>query len=440
MKQDIDTANSMYILSVVSMTSVSTMSGVVAFFAMSAIVPLIKRSCCRSCKKVCPRSWRKSSRSMLLSSSSSPYEYYRDSSRTNKSGQTGDNDKEDSSSGDDNEEEDIDQIVFQASGDEQVSKMGLVEFRVDVKESVVPSSSKLAVGERNVNERNVDERNVDERNERSDAQSVVNKRIFTGDILTVTMVWTNVYGLGLACFCMSYIITMASTLASFSFMAGTSSICVYELVQERWNPMKDQWRLGRPESKLRSALHIMALLIGIIGMSLLGHHITSIRMNTVGNIRGEDALFGIVAPILTPLLLKAVRRPHTTIIGTVEVALPFACCICLVFLVASISGASGHLPSDISQQGRNIAVSATILPAVWGCSLMYMLHCIFRKRMIYVFCSFLLVFAGRELTMHRKEAAVLGSFVLCLISFSFCVIASFKKVLLAAAPGGGGGI
>lgn len=74
----------------------------------------------------------------------------------------------------------------------------------------------------------------DQANREQAANPNVDKNLLaSGNMITFTMVWTNVYGLGAATFFLSYIFTMASTLSTFSFMAGLSAISIYEAIQER---------------------------------------------------------------------------------------------------------------------------------------------------------------------------------------------------------------
>lgn len=72
---------------------------------------------------------------------------------------------------------------------------------------------------------------LEQAKEVSKGDGAILRRVYKGDILTMSMVWSNVYGLGVASFFLSYICTMASSLASFSFIVSTVLVCIYEAVQ-----------------------------------------------------------------------------------------------------------------------------------------------------------------------------------------------------------------
>lgn len=247
--------------------------------------------------------------------------------------------------------------------------------------------------------------------------------LVSGDILTVNMVWTNVYGLGVSAFFLSYIVTMSSTLSTFSFVAGLSAVSLYEAIQERRFPMQRQWNVGQVTGQFRSAAHLAILLLCITSMSIIGVHVSGITMNHTNNIRTEDVFLGILGPISTPLMLKGVRRPHTTIIGTLETALPFTVFMCVTFIATSM--AMGMRPYESPEEiARNVIAATTLLPFTWGISILYILYCTCRKRMVYVFSAFMVVLTGREVTLNKNSGIVVSSFVFAVCAFCISIIAS----------------
>lgn len=256
------------------------------------------------------------------------------------------------------------------------------------------------------------------------------KKVLTGDILTMTMVWTNVYGLGIAVFLLMPIITMASTLAAYNFIVGLNAVTVFEMIQERNDPQYKfrQWRAGRLGASIRNALHVSAVLLVNVVVVLMGLHVASIEINKIGQIKVEDVFFGIVGPLLTPVLLKRVRRPHTTIMGTMELAMPFSAFLALTFMISVL--AMGMKPYEVREQlSRNMVASTIILPTFFGGVVMYILHCVLRRRMLYVLCTFLVVFVGRQFTFSRQQYMVSASLVLSIICFFIVMITSSKKVM-----------
>lgn len=251
----------------------------------------------------------------------------------------------------------------------------------------------------------------------------VAKKVFRGDILTITMVWTNVYGLGVASFFMSYVVTLASSLCTFSCVVSMSAVSIYEAYKERVDPIRRQWNAGRSTGKLRSGLHSTVLIISIASMCTIGAHVAGVHVNSIGYIQPEDIFLGIVGPVMTPFLLKSVRRPHTTTISTLETSLPFTVFICATFMATAL--ALGMRPYESQNElGRNVAAATTLLPLAWGMVTFFVLHCIFRRRMLYVFSTFMTVFAGRELTMSKGSSVVLATFFLQLFAFMLTIASS----------------
>lgn len=256
------------------------------------------------------------------------------------------------------------------------------------------------------------------------------KKLLTGDILTVTMVWTNVYGLGLACFLLMPIITMASTLATYTFIVGLNIITLYEMLQERRDPSYRfrQWRAGRVGARVRNGLHSAAFFLANVVIILMGMHVASIHMNKIGQIKVEDVFFGIVGPLLAPLLLKGVRRPHTTILGTMELALPCAAFLACAFMISVL--AMGMRPYEVKDQlSRNMVASTILLPGFFGGVIMYTLHCVLRRRILYVLCTFLVVFVGRQFTFSKQQSVVSSSLVMATICFLVVVVTSSKPLM-----------
>lgn len=256
--------------------------------------------------------------------------------------------------------------------------------------------------------------------------------LYGGDILTITMVWTNVYGLGAACFFLMYIITMASTLATYTFIVSLYSVCVYEAFRERMMPYHKQWHAGKMSGQIRHGLHMFSLCMGFVVVCLLGVHIGSIQMNKPGHIATEDIFFAILAPLITPWLLKGVRRPHTTIMGSLEISLPFAAFVSLSFMVTAL--AMDMKPYEVRDElSRNMVAVTIILPVLFGGVIMHFLYFMFRRRMLYVFAAFVLVFTGREFTLDKTQSMVWASFLLSSCMFGGVIMASSKRIIQSIA-------
>lgn len=73
---------------------------------------------------------------------------------------------------------------------------------------------------------------------------------------------------------------------------------------------------------------------------------------------------------------------------------------------------------------RNLAAATTLIPLSLGFTMAYVLHCTFRRRMLYTFSTFLAVFLGRELTMNRGSYVVIASFVVQFFAFVTTIVAS----------------
>jgi hypothetical protein len=138
---------------------------------------------------------------------------------------------------------------------------------------------------------------------------------------------------------------------------------------------------------------------------MIGANIFSMQMNQAGYIKVDDVFLGIIAPHLTPIILRGVRRPHTTILCTMEVALPFTAfmaCMCIISMIGM-----GLKPFEMQHQ----------------------LHCTFRRRMLYILCTFLVVFVGKQFTFSRDQPAVIGAFVLSAIAFGIVLATSSKSTM-----------
>lgn len=251
-----------------------------------------------------------------------------------------------------------------------------------------------------------------------------------GDIFTVSMIWSNVYGLGAACFVLMPIMTMASSLCTFSFLLGLNAASVFEAIQERRDPQYKfkQWSAGKRGARVRNTLHTCALLLANVSIIMIGANIFSMQMNQAGYIKVDDVFLGIIAPHLTPIILRGVRRPHTTILCTMEVALPFTAfmaCMCIISMIGM-----GLKPFEMQHQlARNMVAVTILLPGFFGIVIMYTLHCTFRRRMLYILCTFLVVFVGKQFTFSRDQPAVIGSFVLSAIAFGIVLATSSKSTM-----------
>ena len=263
---------------------------------------------------------------------------------------------------------------------------------------------------------------------KSIGDTVVAARVLRGDILTITMVWTNIYGLGIASFFMSFIATMASSLCTFSCLVSMSVISLYEAYRERSDPLSRGWDNGKPAGKIREALHVIILTMSIASMCTIGAHVGGVHINAIGYIKQEDIFLGIIGPVITPFLLKIVRRPHITTISTLETSLPFTMLLCVTFMATGL--ALGMRPYESSNElARNITAATTLLPLSSGVVLVYLLHCIYRRRMIYIFSTFMVVFAGREITVSKNSSVVVAAFFLQLLAFILTIIASTPRAL-----------
>lgn len=301
-------------------------------------------------------------------------------------------------------------------------------YTEDLEGETVPQEPKPAATNQDIDAKAYMSRAHSQAKHEAKGDNAIAKRVFRGDILTITMVWTNVYGLGMASFFMSYIATMASSLCTFSCVVAMSAVSIYEAYKERVDPIRRQWNAGRGTGKLRSGLHSIVLTISIASMCTIGAHVAGVHVNSIGYIQPEDIFLGIVGPVVTPFLLKSVRRPHTTTISTLETSLPFTVFICGTFMSTAL--ALGMRPYETQNElGRNVAAATTLLPLAWGMVTFYVLHCIFRRRMLYVFSTFMVVFAGRELTMSKGSSVVLATFFLQLFSFMLTIASSNTMAL-----------
>jgi hypothetical protein len=243
------------------------------------------------------------------------------------------------------------------------------------------------------------------------------QKLSAGDVITIGMVWTNIYGLGVASFFTGYICTMASTLSTFSFVVGLSVVSVYEAVMERIPSEQGD------TSKLRNGLHFASLILSLITMILMGVHVASINMNSIGNIRAEDVFFAILGPLFAPLLFKSVKRPNTTILGTLEISFPVTMFICVTFMSTAL--ALGMRPYESSSElARNMVAVTIMLPSAWGTTLYFIMYCMCRKRVVYILATFLVVFAGREFTLSKSDRIVIACFAFSVIPFILAVVSS----------------
>jgi hypothetical protein len=452
------TAQSMHLAPIILLTSISTCTGVVLFFLCMVFGTVLKVTGVREaalrmcgCAKEIPGApvprvekgdakdghapTQDPAEGVLIenvhSFENELYEYgdnhgdvLHDSSAKKRRRNTSRFDMESSSDEEDGEDDstgrgggDIDAINYEMTGDDGAREMGIIAEDGNDSDDADHQGG-VAQGPPSHEETAA----IEEKREYAEG---IRRRIYSGDILTVSMVWTNVYGLGVAGFLLSYLVTMASTLATFVFIVGLSVVAVYEAVQERRMPANRQWKVGKKKGKVRSAVHSLILLIGLVVMVLTGVHVASIHMNAIDDIRAVDVFFAILAPLATPLLLKAVKRPHTTVMGTLEISLPFTAFICTTFLTTAL--AMGMRPYEApTELVQNLVAATTFLPFSWGASLMFVLHATFRRRILYVFCSFLTVFVGREFSMYRGVRIVIASLCLCVVMFTLTVLVSSK--------------
>lgn len=387
------TAQSMHLPPIVLLTSISTCTGCVFFFVTLAVISLARCAWTPFSNKRGGDNNTDGGNFNVRYRMANTYEYYDNAEEENSLSQSmlrpsppNDGPQKSATSNREDVEDDIDAHVYKTTGDVQAN------------------------------------------NEQKANPSLTRDVLVSGDILTVTMVWTNVYGLGVSAFFLSYIVTMSSTLSTFSFVVGLSAVSMYEAIQERRFPMQRQWNAGQVTGQFRSAAHFSILVLCIVSMSIIGVHVSSINMNQVNNIRAEDVFLGILGPVFTPLMLKGVRRPHTTIIGTLETALPFTVFMCVTFIATSM--AMGMRPYESPEEiARNVLAATTLLPFTWGVSILYILYCTCRKRMVYVFSAFMVVLTGRELTLSRNSGVVVSSFVFAVTAFAISMLASSSTTI-----------
>lgn len=165
------------------------------------------------------------------------------------------------------------------------------------------------------------------------------------EILTLSMVWSGVYGLGMATFFLSYIVTMASTLATFSFLVGLYAVSLHESVTKRLYQLEHSAAADKSSKDgVRSGINCIVMVTGIISMSFMGVHIARLDINVSGQITPVDVFMGVIFPMITPLLLKAVGSKQeycrVPVLATWEVSLPFTMAMCILFVVATIEGGS----------------------------------------------------------------------------------------------------
>lgn len=171
------------------------------------------------------------------------------------------------------------------------------------------------------------------------------------EVLTLSMVWSGVYGLGLATFFLGYIITMASTLASFSFLVGLCAVSIYETVKARLYSLEHNKQGMAGPDQARHALakfDSLVLVTGIICISFMGVHIASIDMNVAGQISAMDVFMGVIFPAATPWLLRGIgkkRNGSVPVMATWEVSLPFTMAMSILFVVG-VAG-SGSVPYQV---------------------------------------------------------------------------------------------
>lgn len=168
------------------------------------------------------------------------------------------------------------------------------------------------------------------------------------EVLNLSMVWSGVYGLGMATFFLSYIVTMASTLATFSFLVGLYAVSLHESVAKRLYHLEHSADKSSKDG-VRSGINCMVMVTGIICMSFMGVHIARLDMNVSGQIATVDVFMGVIFPMLTPLLLKAVGSKagcsRVPVLATWEVSLPFTMAMCILFVVSTIG--AGSVPYQV---------------------------------------------------------------------------------------------
>jgi hypothetical protein len=306
------------------------------------------------------------------------------------------------------------------------------------------------------------------------------------EVLTLSMIWSGVYGLGLSTFFLSYILTMASTLATFSFVVGLYTMSLYEhctmRVEALFGPGTQLWagengaatdnsaaasaaaRLQRKsqEERMRSGMHVVVLLLALICLTFLGVHVSRIDMNRAGHISLVDVFMAVIFPMLTPILLKTIscrrdralgRRAYhrqggrcaqaaasspdrgavqrlsvPCVLATWEVSLPFAMAMCVLFIVSMVGG--GGMPRQVRDHvARNIAAATTIIPMAWSLSMVVLLEAVFQSNMIEVLATVLVVASGREFTLHKSDAVVACMFVVAVPTFLLTLLVSNRGIM-----------
>lgn len=73
-------------------------------------------------------------------------------------------------------------------------------------------------------------------------------------------------------------------------------------------------------------------------------------------------------------------------------------------------------------------VAATVLmPASWGGAIVFILHCVFRRRLLYVLSVCMVVSTGREFTLYKGDGHVIAAFLFSTVAFILTVLASSKE-------------
>lgn len=208
-------------------------------------------------------------------------------------------------------------------------------------------------------------------------------------------------------------------------------------------------------------------------MCTIGAHVAAVHVNSIGNIKPEDVFLGIIGPVFTPILLKAVRRyarlppmsslcapcdtmcpmeqapyhdtgnngslttiynvhlhhVHVDSTGTRDEALRVPGRNRQVRIAKILFSRPKQQPLTPPPPHRNIVATSTLLPFAWGCSMAFILHCTFRRRTLYILSSFMTVFAGREMTMSSGSKIIVATFLMQSIASMMTIVASNADAL-----------
>jgi len=256
------------------------------------------------------------------------------------------------------------------------------------------------------------------------------------DVLTISMVWSSVYGLGVSFFVLGYVYCMGSTLCTFSFLVGLIVASLLESLNWGIPGIEEEEDVDQGQAekdKTRIAASCVCLFLSFIAMCLMGvHTVRHSTINMAGKITAADTFLAIIFPMFIPMLLRGTSGLHPTmsITGTLEISFPFTLIICTVY-IASFLSSTPVLPLHMV---RNTLTATLVMPLLLLFSILYTLTCVFRRRIIHMVAPYLVVASGRELTMYRDDAVVICMLFMSLVALGFTLMTTSSEVLEYTVP------